>query len=182
MLAGVAAALLVSAWVPQQAPLDRRAVLSGAAAAAALMPASAMARSKEKAAEKAAQKATAAEARQAMKEYKYAPRPVLEGNAETGYSYKAGTVQAGSTGELSSYFKDKGAMIQAEYAEDRAKASGLSSAEAKKVAAKKLEAFEAEKKAKAAEKSVLSEDAKKIKEFCAKNPDVLDNLGNKMCK
>jgi len=117
-----------------------------------------------------------------MKEYKYAPRPVLEGNAETGYSYKAGTIQAGSTGELSSYFKDKGAVIQAEYAEDRAKASGMSSAEAKKLAAKKLEQFEAEKRAKAAEKNVLSEDAKKIKEFCAKNPDVTDNIGNKMCR
>ena len=71
----------------------------------------AFATSKSKAASKALQKQTAAEAKQAMKEYKFAPRPVLEGNAETGYAYKAGTVTAGSQGELAGYFK--GALARA---------------------------------------------------------------------
>ena len=32
-----------------------------------------------------------------------------------GLLYKAGTVKDGSTGELASYFKDKGAKVQAAY-------------------------------------------------------------------
>ena len=69
-----------------------------------------------------------------MKEYKYAPRPELVGSVETGYAYKAGTVKEGSIGELSSFFNDKGAAIQADYKATKAKASGLTSEEAKKVA------------------------------------------------
>ena len=75
MLAAAALSVL-AAWSPNAPLLDRRAVLSGAATTAVLAtPFPAAARSKEKAAEKALQKATAAEARQAMKEYKFAPRP-----------------------------------------------------------------------------------------------------------
>ena len=48
-----------------------------------------------------------AEVRQAIKEYKTAPRPELVGSMETGYSFKEGTVKAGSTGQLSDYFYEK---------------------------------------------------------------------------
>ena len=75
-------------------------------------PVLAAARSKEKAKEKAVQKETAAEARQAMKEYKFAPRPELEGNAETGYKFKEGTIGSGSQGEVASYFKEKGSSAE----------------------------------------------------------------------
>jgi len=109
MLAALLLAFLVApsaAWLPQTALLNRRAVLGGAATA--ILPLPAFAKSKEKAKEEAVQKATAKEARQAMKEYKFAPRPVLEGNAETGYKYKEGTIGAGSQGEVAAYFKEKG--------------------------------------------------------------------------
>ena len=178
LLAGSTAALL-----PQQALQSRRAVISGAASVAILAaPWPAVARSKEKAAEKMAQKATAKEAREAMREYKYAPRPELVGNAETGYSYKEGTVKEGSTGELSGYFKEKGATIQAEYAAERAKAVGKSSAEADRVAKETLAKFEAEKKAKQASKKELSEDARRIIEFCKDKKDLTDVAGRPMCK
>uniref|UniRef100_A0A7S2JG32 PS II complex 12 kDa extrinsic protein n=1 Tax=Haptolina brevifila TaxID=156173 RepID=A0A7S2JG32_9EUKA len=97
-----------AAWLPQAS--NRRAVISGAAALlpAALTPSPVFARSKEEAKKKAAMKETAAEARQAMKEYKFAPRPELEGNAETGYAYKTGSITAGSQGEAADYFKVKG--------------------------------------------------------------------------
>ena len=53
-----------AAWLPQATHADRRAVLSGAiAAASGLAPQPAFARSKEKAAQMALQKATAKEAR-----------------------------------------------------------------------------------------------------------------------
>ena len=131
----LAAALSASAaWSLQGPPLDRRAVLSGALTTAALAPMPAFAKSKEKAKEQALQKETAKEAKQAMKEYKTAPRPELVGNAETGYSYKADTVKAGSTGELATYFKDKGDKVQATYAAENARAKGASSADAQKMA------------------------------------------------
>jgi hypothetical protein len=169
-----------AAWsnLPQ---FSRRAVFSGGAAALA-GPMPAFARSKEKAAEKALQKQTAAEARQAMKEYKYAPRPELVGSAETGYSYKEGTVKAGSTGELSSYFSDKGAVLQSKYAEDKARANGMSALEAKKVAEEKEAKLRAEKAAALARRKEVSADEKKIAEFCLKNPDALDNVGRRQCK
>ena len=175
----LSATLLSAAWLPPL-HLDRRAVLSGTAAVLAPMPA--MAKSKKKAEEEAVQKATAKEARQAMKEYKYAPRPVLEGNAETGYTFKEGTVSAGSTGELAGYFQEKGASIQAQAAADKARAAGLTKAEADKKAKEKLAQYEQEKAARLAEKNVMSEDAKKIKEYCAKNPDVKDSVGRYMCR
>ena len=70
-----------------------------------------------------------------MKEYKYAPRPELVGNAKDGYTYKEGTIKEGSQGELASYFTDKGAKIQASYAADKARAKGATAADAAKLAA-----------------------------------------------
>ena len=160
------------------APLDRRAVLSGvvaAAPAALLAPLPAVARSKEKAAEKALQKATAAEARQAMKEYKYAPRPELVGNAKDGYAYKAGTVQAGSTGELASYFTDKGADIQADYKLRRAKEMGLSDAEAKAQAQAAKDAVLSKKRAN--QKKAANADDEKIKAKLKEYEGVRDDMG-----
>lgn len=176
--------ILLAAWTPN-APLDRRAVLSGAVtAASALAPLPAFARSKEKAAEKALQKATASEARQAMKEYKLAPRPELIGNAETGYTYNKATVKEGSQGELSSYFKDKGAKIQADYKADQARATGTSSAEAKKLA-DRLEAqeIEARKKAYQEKKARKSFDEEQIGAFCKTEAGktAVDNVGRKQC-
>ena len=55
-------------------------------------------------------------------EYKFAPRPELVGNAETGYSFKAGTVKEGSTGELAGYFTTKGEKIQTDYKQEKCKA------------------------------------------------------------
>lgn len=184
MLAAAVAAVVV-AWSPQGSLMDRRAVLGGAAtAAAAIAPLPAFARSKEKAAEKALQKATAAEARQAMKEYKYAPRPVLEGNAETGYKFKESTISAGSQGELASYFKDKGSKIQAEYKADQARATGASSADAAKLAreledkdkAARLAAYQAKR-------SKKSEDEIQIAAFCktAAGKNAVDNVGRSLC-
>ena len=176
LLAAPASALL------GKARLSRWAVLSGGAATAAMAPIPAFARSKEKAKEKAMQKATASEARQAMKEYKYAPRPELLGNAETGYSYKAGTIQAGSTGELSSYFKEKGTTIQSQYAEDKARAAGKSPTEARRAAQAVEAQARAEKEASLAKKKSIGEDEKRVAAFCKENPDAVDNLGRRQCK
>ena len=101
LLASIAPLL---AWSPQ---LDGRAVVSRRTAvvglgAALVVPLPAVAKSKEKAKQEAMQKETAKEARQAMKEYKFAPRPELEYVEGKGYIYKEGTVKAGSQGELSS--------------------------------------------------------------------------------
>mmetsp|Transcript_38699 Transcript_38699/g.115840 ORF Transcript_38699/g.115840 Transcript_38699/m.115840 type:complete len:184 (-) Transcript_38699:827-1378(-) len=178
------AALLVLASLSPTSSLllqpSRRSALTLAAAGIAplapLLPASA--RSKEKAAEKALQKATASEARQAMKEYKYAPRPELVGSAETGYAFKAGTVQAGSQGELSSYFKQKGATIQASYAEDKARAAGLSKEEAAKVASSTLQKRKEEIAAKS--RRELSDDEKKIAAYAEKNRGMKDEQGRLM--
>ena len=56
--------------------------------------------------QEAIQKETAKNAKQAMKEYKYAPRPELEyglkPDGTMGYIYKEGTVKPGSQGELAS--------------------------------------------------------------------------------
>jgi len=122
--------------------------------------------------------ATASEARQAMKEYKYAPRPELVGSAETGYAFKAGTVQAGSQGELSSYFKQKGATIQASYAEDKARAAGLSKEEAAKVASSTLQKRKEEIAAKS--RRELSDDEKKIAAYAEKNRGMKDEQGRLM--
>lgn len=142
-----------------------------------------MARSKEKAAEKALQKATAAEARQAMKEYKYAPRPELIGNAETGYSFKEGTVKAGSTGELASYFTEKGATVQAKYAADKARATGASTAEAERIAAEKLKEQERYIAAQKAKRKELTADQKTIADFCKTSAGqaAIDNVGRRQC-
>mmetsp|Transcript_69180 Transcript_69180/g.114997 ORF Transcript_69180/g.114997 Transcript_69180/m.114997 type:complete len:187 (+) Transcript_69180:57-617(+) len=164
------------AWT-RRPPLCRRAVFSAALSTAALHPLQpTLAKSKEKAAEKAAQKATAREAREAMKEYKFAPRPELEGDAITGYSYKPGTVKEGSIGELSGYFKEKGATIQAEYTEGRAKAVGLSTEEAKKLAEQKKKAIEAELANQKTSKKVLSDDELKIIEYEKANKNFVNNL------
>ncbi|KAL3914252.1 MAG: hypothetical protein SGPRY_007687 [Prymnesium sp.] len=177
-LASLALLLAPASALRAHAPLSRRAVLSSSLAPALVVsvPLPALARSKEKAEEKAIQKATAKEARQAMKEYKYAPRPVLEGSLETGYSFKEGTVKAGSTGELASYFNEKGATIQAEYAAEKARAVGKSSEEAKKAAYEKMASTKKPKK------QELSDDAKKIIEFCAQNKDLRDQMGRPVCQ
>jgi len=164
-------------------PTSRRSALSSCAAALTTISAvpAAHAKSKKKAAEEATQKETAKEARQAMREYKYAPRPELIGNAKDGYSFKEGTVTAGSQGELASYFTEKGAKIQATYQADKAKASGLTSEQAKKVEEETLKKIQAERAAKIAKSKELSEDAKKIKANCEKNPNLLDEYGRRVC-
>lgn len=179
----VATSVLTAAWSPPQ-QMPRRAVLGGATAAlfSSSCPSPAFARSKEKAKEMAMQKATAKEAREAMKEYKFAPRPELVGNAETGYKFKEGTVKEGSTGELASYFTQKGAKIQANYAKDIARNSGKSSAEAERQAAEKLAQIQREREAKIAKAKQEGFDEKAIKAFCKENPDALDQLGRKQCK
>lgn len=182
----LATTAVLAAFSPQlPLQLDRRALLTGAATSAALLaPLPAFARSKEKAAEKALQKATAGEARQAMKEYKFAPRPELEGNAKDGYAFKAGTVGEGSQGELASYFKDKGAGIQAKYAADQARSTGMSSKDAAKMAEElETKARNERKAAYQAKKARLSEDEKIIKDFCntPAGKTAVDNVGRKMC-
>lgn len=137
----------------------------------------AVAKSKKKAEEAMRQKETAAEARQAMKEYKYAPRPELNDD----FTFKEGTVKAGSTGELSGYFKEKGASLQAQRLEDKAIAQGKTAEEAKKEAARVFERLEAEKREAKARAKSMSEDAKRVAEFCAKNKGVRDNVGNLLC-
>ena len=179
----VATTLLTTAWSPPH-QVPRRAVLGGSAAAlfSSAYPSPAFARSKEKAAEKALQKATAKEAREAMKEYKLAPRPELVGNAETGYKYKEGTVKAGSTGELASYFTEKGAKIQADYAKDQARNAGKSQAEADRLAKAQLAEIQRKREEQLAKKKQEGFDEKAIKAFCKENPDALDQLGRKQCK
>jgi len=112
-----------------------------------------------------------------MKEYKYAPRPELVGDAKSGYAYKDGTVKAGSQGELASYFTDKGADIQADYKKRRAKELGLSEAEAAKQAEQARQAVLASKaSAKKAAASVSADELKiqqKMKEF----EGVRDDMG-----
>ena len=161
-----------AAWSPSGPLLDRRAVFSGAATAALLAPFPAAARSKEKAAEKALQKATAAEARQAMKEYKTAPRPELIGNSKDGYSFKEGTIKAGSSGELAGYFTEKGATIQANYKADRARATGATSEEAKRVASATYDRARADSK----KTKELTEDELKIKAYAEKNKGMRDEM------
>lgn len=182
----IAALASFAAWAPQGSPLiDRRAVLTGAVTTAALAPLPAFARSKEKAKEKALQKETAKEAAQAMKEYKTAPRPELIGNAETGYSYKAGTVKDGSTGELASYFKDKGAKVQAEYSAEKARATGASAAEAKRLAEElEKKAKEERMKAYMEKRNRKSFDEIEIEKFCATpaGKAAVDNVGRPMCR
>ena len=125
-----------SAWRGVPRVLDRRGfALQGVLGSSALLlaPSPGWARSKEKAKEKAIQKETAAEVRQAIKEYKYAPRPELTGSAETGYTFKEGTVSAGSNGELAGYFSKKGEVLRAEYKAEKARATGATSLEADKI-------------------------------------------------
>ena len=176
MLTAAMIAMLVAqaaAWSPSAPLLDRRAIFSGAATAALLgAPFPAAARSKEKAAEKALQKATAAEARQAMKEYKLAPRPELVGNSQTGYTFKEGTVKAGSSGELAGYFTEKGATIQANYKADRARATGATSEEAKRVASATYDRA----RASTVKTKELTEDELKIKAYAEKNKGMRDEM------
>ena len=98
---------LPSAWSPQvdgRAVASRRTALSLGAALFAPLPA--FATSKEKAKQMAIQKETAKEAKEAMKQYKFAPRPELEygkkPDGTMGYVFVEGTVKPGSQGELSS--------------------------------------------------------------------------------
>jgi hypothetical protein len=170
-----------SAWraVPT---LDRRAAVLGGSALLWAAPSPGWAKSKEKAKEKAIQKETAREAAQAMKEYKsvfdraacavalpnphthahphfhtltrYAPRPELVGNAESGYTFKEGTVKAGSQGELAGYFTNKGEVLRAEYKAEKARATGATALEADKVKATTV--------AKAGPRGELSTDEKQI--------------------
>jgi len=180
----IAAALVAPSSCFNAPTLGRRSVVLGGAAALASAPTGAFALSKSKAAEKALQKETAKEAREAMKEYKFAPRPVLEGNAASGYSYKEGTVGAGSQGELASYFKDKGAKIQAEYKAENARATGATAAEAKKMAQTLEEKALAERKAAyLAKRNKKSIDEIEIEKFCLTpaGKTAVDNVGRKMC-
>lgn len=171
-------ALLVppcAAWLPQGGGgVSRRAVLAAGPAALAATPLAASAKSKEAAKSKAIQKATAAEARQAMKEYKLAPRPELVGNAESGYSYKTGTVKAGSTGELTDYFTTKGATIQEDYRATKSRATTLSAADAAKPAPRAASsAPPPPKKAKAE----LSEDEQKVLSKRKEMAGMRDDMG-----
>ena len=180
----VNALLFVAAW---QAPLqiDRRAVLSAAVPALLATPLPAAAKSKEAAKKKAMQKETASEVRQAMKEYKTAPRPELVGNAQTGYTYKADTVKAGSQGELASYFKEKGSVIQAEYASEKARATGATKADAAKLAASlEDKAAEERRAAYLAKRNSKSFDEIEIEKFCktADPTKAVDNLGRSLCR
>merc|ERR1719401_244012 len=168
---------LPSAWSPQvdgRAVASRRSAISLGAALFAPLPA--LAKSKEKAKNEAIQRETAKEAKQAMKEYKYAPRPELEyglkPDGTMGYIYKEGTVKAGSQGELASFFTEKGAELKAERAADLAKGSGASSAKAREIAAAK----EAELRAAAAAKKtrVLTQDEINIKAYAEKNKNMVD--------
>ena len=133
------------------------------------------AKSKARAAAAALQKETAKEQAQAMKEYKYAPRPVIEGSLETGYKYDKSTLKAGSTGELADYYRQKGAKINAEYFEEQARAQGRSAAEAKKIGAEKAALYADAEKAR--KTKVLSEDEKKIAEFAKQNAGLKDKSG-----
>ena len=175
MLAAVLAAVSLQ---PPPAALDRRAVLSsGGALATALLavPLPVSAKSKARAAAAALQKETAKEQAQAMKEYKYAPRPVIEGSLETGYKYDKSTLKAGSTDELADYYRQKGAKINAEYFEEQARAQGRSAAEAKKIGAEKAALYADAEKAR--KTKVLSEDEKKIAEFAKRNAGLKDKSG-----
>ena len=98
---------LPSAWSPQvdgRAVASRRSAISLGAALFAPLPA--FATSKEKAKNMAMQKETAKQAKEAMKQYKFAPRPELEygkkPDGTMGYVFVEGTVKAGSQGELAS--------------------------------------------------------------------------------
>ena len=177
----LAVALLASTAWSLQAPMDRRAVLRSAATATVLAaPFPAVARSKEKAASKATTKATAKEAQQAMKEYKFAPRPELVKGADGSYKFKEGTVKAGSQGELASYFNVKGASLQADYKADRALASGMSKADAQKVKSSTLNDINNKKQADKAKAQALTNDAQRINEYAAKNKDLRDEYGRKV--
>ena len=169
-----ACVLVALSLQPPPAALDRRAVL-GAAATLLAAPLPAAAKSKARAAAAALQKETAKEQAQAMKEYKYAPRPVIEGSLETGYKYDKSTLKAGSTGELADYYRQKGAKINAEYFEEQARAQGRSAAEAKKVGAEKAALYADAEKAR--KTKVLSEDEKKIAEFAKQNAGLKDKSG-----
>ena len=57
----------------------------------------------------------------------------------------------------------------------------MSAADAQKEADKITARFEAEKSAKAAQRSSVSEDAKRVAAFCDKNKGVRDNVGNLLC-
>merc|ERR1719353_2711162 len=101
-----------------------------------------------------------------MKEYKFAPRPELI-EVDGKYQYKEGTVKEGSIGELSGYFNEKGAQIQANYAKDLAKSTGKTSAEAERIAQEKLAKINEKRGGKKAETA----DEKKVREFCINNPN-----------
>ena len=98
---------LPSAWSPQvdgRVVASRRSAISLGAALFAPLPA--FATSKEKAKNMALQKETAKQAKEAMKQYKFAPRPELEygkkPDGTMGYVFVEGTVKPGSQGELAS--------------------------------------------------------------------------------
>eukprot|EP00964_Phaeocystis_antarctica_P045614 scaffold26272_cov51-Phaeocystis_antarctica.AAC.2 len=153
---------LPSAWSPQvdgRAVASRRTALSLGAALFAPLPA--FATSKEKAKQMAIQKETAKEAKEAMKQYKFAPRPELE------YGKKPDGTMGYVFVEV---FNEKGASLKAERVADEAKGTGASSAKAKEIAIAK----EAELKAaaKARKTRVLTQDEINIKAYADKNKDM----------
>jgi hypothetical protein len=136
----IGASLVVALLGLQSTPLDRRAVLRSAATVALAAPLPALAISKEAAEKKAIMRETAKEAREAIKEYKFAPRPEIQGSAETGYTF-VGDYTAGTNGEMASYFTKKGEKLRAEYRTEKEIANGkLTKSEAQK--------FEIEKQSK----------------------------------
>ena len=174
---------LPAAWSPQvdgRAVASRRSAISLGAALFAPLPA--FATSKEKAKNMAMQKETAKQAKEAMKQYKFAPRPELEygkkPDGTMGYVFVEGTVKPGSQGELASFFNEKGATLKAERVADVAKGSGASSAQAKNIAIAKEAELKAAAKAK--KTRVLTQDEINIKAYADKNKDMVDEQGRRM--
>lgn len=159
-----------SAWTPQVS-FDRRAVLSSAAAAVLSAPHPASALSKKAAEDKMLMKETAKEQKQAMKEYKFAPRPELNDD----FTFKESTLKAGSTGELADYYKQKGAVLQAQFVEDKVRATGMTKEQAEKEYQKVLASKQ--KEAASKPKRVETEDERKIREFAEKNKGLRDDQG-----
>ena len=93
---------------PIDCTASRRTALGLGAAAALAAPWPAVAISKKAAESKALMRETAKEQAEALKEYKFAPRPELNDDG----TFKESTLKAGSTGELASYYKQKGAVLQ----------------------------------------------------------------------
>ena len=78
---------------------------------------------------------------------------------------------------------DTGADVS-RHSDDRngASATGASAAEAKKAAEETEARLRAYKEQQLAKKKQISEDEKRIAEFCKANPDAVDNVGRRQCK